>query len=134
MPWALYAPPPFDLWLEPMKNIGHYHFLDTHVSNERSEFLFVGVLNLGVPEICVADRRGNGGMQMNVYVTPKDNNLLLKVSLGDKSDITRVMKLPPTTLVRDVWSVSAIEYGDSKAGRGGRGRCGKSGRHFESRS
>lgn len=75
----------------------------------------VGVLNLAFLKYASRTGAENGQvMQMNVYVTPKDNNLLLKVSLGDKSDITRVMKLPPTTLVRDVWSVWAIEYGDSE--------------------
>ena len=31
IPWALYAPPPFDIWLEPAQTLGYYHFLDTHV-------------------------------------------------------------------------------------------------------
>ena len=34
VPWALYAPPPFDLWLEPKLKLGHYHFLDTHVKRK----------------------------------------------------------------------------------------------------
>jgi uncharacterized Fe-S center protein len=39
---------------------------------------------------------------MNVYVTPKDNKIVLKISIGEKSDITKVMKVLPSTLVRDV--------------------------------
>jgi hypothetical protein len=68
-PWALYAPPPFDAWLEEAYAIGHYTFLDSH---------------------------------MNLHVAPKDNNMVLKVQMGDRGEITRVLKLPPTTLVRDV--------------------------------
>lgn len=36
VPWALYAPPPFDLWLEPKLKLGHYHFLDTHVQRKNN--------------------------------------------------------------------------------------------------
>lgn len=77
VPWALYAPPPFDVWLEETYAIGHYTFLDSH---------------------------------MNVYIMPKDNNVILKVQLGDKGDITRVLKVPPTTLVRDVCQQLALRF------------------------
>lgn len=48
--------------------------------------------------------------QMNVYITPKDNNLVLKISLGERSDITKVMKVPPSTLVRDVCALLVAAY------------------------
>jgi hypothetical protein len=32
VPWALYAPPPFDVWLEETYAIGHYTFLDSHMN------------------------------------------------------------------------------------------------------
>lgn len=33
---------------------------------------------------------------------PKDNNIILKIQIGEQGDATRVLKLPPTTLVSDV--------------------------------
>ena len=77
VPWGLYAPPPFDVWLDEPRSIGHYHFLDTH---------------------------------MNVHLMPKDNNIVLKVQLGAKGDITRVLKVPPTTLVSEVCRQLAQRY------------------------
>ena len=39
---------------------------------------------------------------MNVHIMPKDNQIVLKVSLGARGEVTRVLKVPPSTLVKDV--------------------------------
>lgn len=85
------------MWLDPARNIGHYHFLDTHVIRHAASPL---------PLVYEAFAR----VQMNVYIMPKDNMMVLKVQLGQQGEITRVLKVPPNTLVRDVCQQLALRY------------------------
>lgn len=81
-PYALYAPPPFNVWLEKFESLAHYHFLHKHVR---------------VPTVSCSrcDESSRRRSQMNVELRTKDNDVRLRIA-WHSGDISRYVP-PPTT-------------------------------------